>query len=364
MGIISILKSRELFRFRKYRIYPSLLRDYVKRPVKMNLFRVISIHRKGFLISDWSLMGLNNENYKKYLSSKQYAKYHPINGYYSKIIDDKTVIKYVVNGTSCAKYMPDYYFMIDEDGFICPMMDMEAEEGRKYTAEDLWDLLKEKGKLAVKLATGSIGKGFYKAEWKDGKALMNGEETDREGFIKLVSGLRNYLICEYLVPHKDLAEVWPDTPNTMRYLVGKRDGEFRMIKAYIRFGSRKSGVVENFNNGGIMCYLDKDGYYDGGYLINRAGGGLKADFVTAHPDTGREIKGRIPCWDELLQAADGMEKLLPMTKYLGFDFVITDKEEVKILEINSLTSLDTIQADGSILETENGKWFFESLKET
>ena len=52
-----------------------------------------------------------------------------------------------------------------------------------------------------------------------------------------------------------------------------------------------------------------------------------------------------------------------MTKYLGFDFVVTDTGGVKLIEINSLTSLDTMQADCSILETENGKWFFSDLKE-
>ena len=362
MGIIQILKSRELFRLRKYRIYQGLWQDYTKRPVKMNFFKIWSIHRKGFLISDWALMGLNNDNYKRYLSSKQYNKYHPINGYYSKIIDDKTVIKYVVNGTDCAQYMPDYYFLIDEDGFVCPMMDYKAE-GRKYMPADVRLLLEEKGKLAIKMATGSIGQGFYKAEYRDGKYYINAEERSKEQLESLISRLKNYIISEYLVPHPDLAAVWPDTPNTMRYLVGKKNGEFRMIKAYIRFGSKKSGVVENFNNGGIMCYLNEDGYYRGGYVINRSGGGLKADFVMNHPDTGRELVGRIPLWEELVKAVQGMEKLLPMTKYLGFDFVITNKNEVKILEINSLTSLDTMQADGSILETENGKWFFEDLKE-
>lgn len=52
---------------------------------------------------------------------------------------------------------------------------------------------------------------------------------------------------------------------------------------------------------------------------------------------------------------------MPQMKYMGFDFVVTDREQVKLLEINSLTSLDSIQLDRSILETENGKWFFSSL---
>ena len=47
-----------------------------------------------------------------------------------------------------------------------------------------------------------------------------------------------------------------------------------------------------------------------------------------------------------------------MTKYLGFDFVVTSKDEVKLLEINSLSSLDALQFDVPMWENENGKWFF------
>ena len=369
MGIISILKSKELYRLRKYRIYKVFFSDYKKR--KMNFFKILSIHRKGFMVSDWNIMGLNKDNYKSYLSSKQYNKYHPINGYYSKIIDDKTVIKYVVNGTECAKNMPDYYFLIDEDGIVCPMMDYHgsgndssetAQHG--FGAADVRRLLEEKGKLAVKMATGSIGQGFYKAEYKDGLIRVNGEEMTGDQFDALVSGLKNYIISEYLTPHKDLAKIWPDTANTIRYLVGKKQGEFRLLKAYIRFGSKKSGVVENFNKGGVMCYLDPDGYYDGGYVLVRSGKGAEGKkFIKNHPDNGEALTGRIPLWDELVKAAEGLERLLPMTKYLGFDFVVTDTGGVKLIEINSLTSLDTMQADCSILETENGKWFFSDLKE-
>ncbi len=362
MGIIKIIRSREMYRLRKYRIYETLLADYIKRPVKMNPFKIWSVHRKGFTTSDWAILGLNKENYKRYLSSKQYCRYHPINGYYSKLVDDKTVIKYVFNGTECAKYVPDYYYMIDEAGIIRPMMDIEAED-RLYTAEDLYRLLLEKKKLAVKLATGSIGKGFYKAEARDGKIFLNGKETDPADFPAFVSGLRNYIISEYVQPHPDLARIWPDTANTMRILVGQKNGEWRMIRGYIRFGSRQSGEVENFNCGGVLCYLDEDGYFSGGYLLDRSGGSLKSVPVRNHPDNGEIIEGRIPCWEELQKAVKAAEKLLPQTKYLGFDFVITDYNMPEILEINSLTSLDTLQVDGSILETENGKWFFTDLQE-
>ena len=356
MGVIRILLSGELWKLRKYRIWKNFLSDYKKNPLHM--LRTFAIHRRGFTLSDWELQGLSKDNYKTYLTSRAYSGMHPINGYYSKIIDDKMVIKYVFSGTPVGKYMPDYYYLIDEQGVIRPMMDAGGLS-RNPAVDDVVALLKENGKLALKLITGSIGKGFYKAEYKDGEFYVNDKQMSRDDFETFVGSLRNYIVSEYLTTHPYLSTFWPDTANTLRYLVGSVNGEWRLIKSYIRFGSKKSGVVENFNAGGVLSYIDENGHFRGGYVMGKKGRQSYSVAIDRHPDTNQVLDGDIPCWDEIRKCAEGIEKLLPQTKYLGFDFVVTDKDQVKLLEINSLTSLDTIQLDCSILDTENGKWFFE-----
>lgn len=47
---------------------------------------------------------------------------------------------------------------------------------------------------------------------------------------------------------------------------------------------------------------------------------------------------------------------------MGIDFVVTSDERVKVLEINSLTSLDSIQLDSSILDTNAGDFYRELMK--
>ena len=84
--------------------------------------------------------------------------------------------------------------------------------------------------------------------------------------------------------------------------------------------------------------------------------------IDRHPDTGMVLDGIIPMWDEIERAAREITKLIPQMKYLGLDFVVTDDNKVKLLEINSLTSLDALQLDGSLLKTKNGKLFYSSLK--
>ena len=361
MKLFSVLKTHEFYKLKKYKVYGGMLNYFKKRPGGANLFEIISIHRKGFLVNDWKIMRLTKGNYKQYLSSKQYSSYHPINGYYTNLIDDKLTIKYILSGTELAKYTPDYYFLIDETGHLFPMMDLPAGRDH-YGAADVVALLKEKLVIAVKLVNGSIGRGFYKCEWMDGKIRVNGKEMDESGFTALIEGLRNYIVMEYLRPHEDLAAFWPTTANTLRYLLCRINGGYYMLKSFIRFGSNNTGQVENFNLGGILCYVDEEGHFDGGYMINSSKKKLSSVFVKRHPDTGKELKGSIPLWKEIQRAAIGVAQYLPETRYLGFDFVVTDKNEVKLLEINSLTSLDSIQMDCSILQTETGKRFFSSLK--
>lgn len=361
MKVISIIKKHEFYKLKKYKVYGGMLNDYKKRPGGANIFEISSMHRKGFLVSDWKIMRLTKENYKSFLSSKQYSSYHPINGYYTKLIDDKITIKYILSGTELDKYTPDYYFLIDESGHIFSMMDLPVKKD-SYDAADIVELLKSKQVLAVKLVTGSIGRGFYKCEYKEEKIFTNGNEMSESEFIAFLSGLRNYIIMEYLRPHAELAAFWATTANTMRYILCRVDGEYYMLKSFIRFGSKTTGEVENFNTGGVLCYIDDEGHFDGGYLIERSKKKLSSVFTDKHPDTGKKIEGIIPLWSEVQKAAISIAKYLPETKYLGYDFVVTDKNKVKLLEINSLSSLDSIQMDKSILETEVGKKFFASLK--
>lgn len=359
MGFINIIFSGDLYKLRKYRIYKGLVQDYITYFPK--LFYVFSIHHRGFLVSDWEALNLNRENYKNYLTSKQYNKIHPINGYYSKIIDDKMNIKYVLSGTSLSDIMPDYYYIIDEYGNVRPLMDTDSPTA-VASVEDIISLLKEKKQLALKMVTGSVGKGFYKMESRDGEFSVNGKSMDSEAIRDFIQHLHNYVVCEYLTTNPYLAAFWPETANTMRYLYGQVNGEWRMICSFIRFGTKKTGVVENYNRGGILCYIDEDGQFSGGYELVKDGKRIHSRAIECHPDTKKKLEGVIPCWDAVKKAAVGIGKLLPQMRYLGFDFVITDQNQVKLLEINSLTSLDSLQIDKSILKKENGEWFFSSLR--
>lgn len=317
-------------------------------------WKIACIHRKGFTASDWSFLDLDYHDYSKYLTNLQYCRMHPLNGKYGYIIDSKLSLKQHCVGTPLDQYMPEYYFRITDSGKLLGLSDYKDSDSQEPTWNDLVQLLKEKRSLAVKRNAGSIGEGFYKCEYIEGRCFANGAPLQNPE--EFFSNLRDYLITEYLVPHPDIAKICPDTANALRYLAGRVDGELQFLKGFIRFGTRASGFVENYNAGGVLCYLDQQGAFTYGNVVDKHK--HSNVIIEKHPDSNVELKGTIPCWSCIQKAVKEFGNQFPMLDYLGFDFVITVEEKTKILEINSLTSVDALQLDGSILET-NAERFFK-----
>ena len=94
-------------------------------------------HRCGFTWNDWRMDRLTKESQKNYLKSAHYYAMHPINGVYSKWIDDKLTLKYLCGSDSgLDRYMPRYYFQIDQNGKILCLPDYYREKsGGEHMAQ-------------------------------------------------------------------------------------------------------------------------------------------------------------------------------------------------------------------------------------
>lgn len=333
------------------------LRDFKKSTLSFK--EIVKIHDKGFSLEDWIFCKINEKNYCTYLSSAQYMSLHPINGEYSKSIDSKLALKDLCVNTHMNKYLPEYYFKIDKNGKVVVLSECPIEY-KSAKAESIISLLETKKELAIKLVTGSLGEGFIKAEFKDGNYILNGKQLDKDTCLKRIQDLRNYLITEYLKPHADIAKIFPYTTNTIRYLVGVDNGDIIIIKKHIRFGTMNSNFVDNYAAGGVLCFIDDNGYFAIGNVINEDKRSNKE--ITHHPDTGSLLNGVVPLWNSIENISKEFCKTFPEFKYLGFDYVVTDDNKIKILEINSLTSLDTLQLDGSILRGKIGHFFSNLLE--
>lgn len=329
--------------------------DYKQR--KASFWKIASVHLKGWSYCDWNIIGVTNENRKGYLCTRDYCSLHPFNGSYSSWIDDKLTLKYILNGTEAGKYMPDYYYELMSDGRIVRLMDLKAEYGA--TTEGIAKLLRDRGLLAFKLVKASLGVGFYRAEFKDGKYWMNGEEMDLQSFSNKLKGLKSYLITEYLLPHPEIAKLCDKSVGCLRYIVGRNlDGNVVDVYSFMRFGTKRSKFVENYNSGGVLSIINGGKYIGGNILDAQTQKNIK---ISKHPDTGIDLQGSIPHWNEIKKAAHIVADVMPQMSYMGIDFCVTNEDKVKIIEINSLSSLDSIQTDQSIFNTPGGDFFKERL---
>lgn len=362
MRIINkIVKMIKMFKLRKkYNMSKSgsyMLSSLFFKEIKSKKYPkpyIKTAHRYGFSVDDWRFLGLNKDNYKDYLSTASYFAMHPINGSYSFWIDDKLTLKYLCSGTPLQEFMPKYYYQIDSMGRIIPLMDNEIGGG---TIESVILTLKDKKVLAIKLIAGSIGEGFIKAEYCNGIYCFNGKQMSEQEAIARIMSLKNYLITEYLFPHEEFEKYCSNTCNTIRYLQGKVDGNMMFLKSFVRFGTIQSKFVENFNCGGVLCYVDSQGNYNGGYKLNFDD--RSTEKINEHPDSKELLVGAIPRWETIVKVANLFGEVFPQLNYLGIDFVVCNDGSVKVLEINSLTSLDSLQLDGSILKTSAGVFYKE-----
>ena len=329
--------------------------DYRER--KGSFLRILRTHLKGWCYSDWCILGINDENRKEYLSTYEYCTLHPLNKEFSSWIDDKLILKYILHGTPAGDYMPDYYFQIENNGTILSLMNCpEDYQG----VQGIVKILQEKKALAFKLIKASLGVGFYKAEFVGPNCyFLNGVQYDEVAFIEKCLSLRGYLVTEYLKPHKEFAKFCDKSVGCLRFTIGRKlDGSLCHINTFMRFGTRRSDFVENYAQGGVLTFINDGKYSSGNILDYETNSNVVID---CHPDNGILLQGEIPSWPKIVEAAHLIANTLPQLCYLGIDFCVTDDEQIKIIEINSFSSLDGFQFDKSIFKKPGGEFFKERL---
>ena len=101
--------------------------------------------------------------------------------------------------------------------------------------------------------------------------------------------------------------------------------------AYIRIATASTGITDNISDGGVCARinLSTGEMFEPEQIINHI---IKPCKV--HPDSGVEIKGRIPNWDKIIKGVTEISNYIGQLEYLGFDIVVTE-ESFKVLEINT-----------------------------
>ena len=287
--------------------------------------------RHGFLSYRLHQYNITPENWKNYISDLEYRWIRHINNDYRVWFEDKITIKYI-----CSKFnhcFPAYYFHIslkDGKNKILPMMD--CPEGLEGTYEDIFRLVEMKKSLALKPDKGSKGKGFFKFTFYDGKYYLNHKEASKQEVLDILQDASNqYLITEYIDMHPEIKKIYSGAVNTIRMIVFKKDGVTPQIgNAYMRFGSARTGAVDNMGAGGMYARIDVDTgrFYDAKII---EGNEIKPCLY--HPDTNVRIEGYLPNWEKVKQQVIDVACELQQTEFFGFDVALTP-DGLKFPEIN------------------------------
>lgn len=287
-------------------------------------------YRRGFRSSKIIMYGLNEDNYGQYMSGLDFHRMRSVNGYYRRWIDDKLTMKYVLHAFD--EHLPAYYYLLEEGKHlrISKLPDCPVRYGTE--ANDIIGLLESQGSLAVKLLAGSLGVGFYKLGYENGCYLVNEKPVDRGQLAALLSGLRSYIITEYLTGHSELGAICGYRANSVRVMTMKQVGTPTLIVgALMRFATEESGTVDNISAGGVVALVDID---TGRFFNGRRLAGDEWQECPIHPDTGIALDGYVPSWKQIKETVTAICNYLPELVWLGFDIMVLD-HGYKVIEINS-----------------------------
>lgn len=238
-------------------------------------------------------------------------------------------------------------------------MDCPSDYGE--TLDDILALLRQEGMLAVKLTGGSRGQGFSRMAYREGQYLLNEQPESLIAMRAFLIRQERCLITEWLSSHRDLGRIWNGASSSVRIITYRgKDDKTRIAGAYIKFGTSLSGMVDNISAGGLSAVVDvaSGSFYDGRVFRQN-----KMDPIHIHPDSGVEIAGKLPFWEDIKSALCAVGEYLPNIKYMGYDIVIID-DGFKIIEINSLPAIDILSSYHPLLADPNLADFFARLRQS
>ena len=323
--------------------------------------------QRGFYPGRVEMYGLTEENYRDFMPDYQYFMLHPLNNHFLKWLD-KTTLKYVLNSGGCEDAMPKYYLYVENNDDYTYLMDSPAHIARDK--DHIYNLLKEKGTLAIKPNSGtSGGLGFVKLELRGEQMYANNKPIDEAAYREMLTHLQNNIVTEYCFQHRELAEIWPDSECTLRIIMAKSPkkehwdpAEWFCIVSYARFGAAISGGASNRSAGGVSVGFDFDtGEYNDVCLRTKSFCPDGKWRLECHPDTGATWTGkRLPNWPYVRAMIDRICQHISSLDYVGLDIIITD-EGMKLCEINSHPAIDDEQImNWPTLSKENARRFFDS----
>lgn len=248
------------------------------------------------------------------------------------LLADKVVFYEALAGRGLADRSPEVFGSVLGGRF----RPRSAEAGRRLLDLD---------QVVLKPVTGRGGRGVHVMSGRDVLSFEHAPSPD-------------LVVQEQVVPSPCWADVNPSSLNTMRVVaVRPRHGDPVLAAAVHRFGTVRSGCVDNVSAGGICSRIDlEDGRLGPAVALPRAA--RRVEFDT-HPDTGRRISGaRVPDWPSVRALALRLMECFPEADHVGWDLCLSDRGPLVVEGNGEAPNLNVVQFHGPFLQDERVRRFY------
>jgi hypothetical protein len=345
-GIIERLTPAVTWSRRALQVFLDMKRSPFRLPWKQSV-RAWSL---GF--SEWSylLYDLERRDPNHFLSDRDQAlKAHRILGRRIELVRDKWNFTGLLQSAQFPQ--PHLY------GRLCGGRFFAQDQGGD---SDLPRLLNSVGRLVIRPSWGGGGWGIFFLECDGQSVLVNGIPATPDQLQALLRNASDSVVTAFEQQAAYAAEIYPHSTNTLRVLVLWDDVEDRpfLAAAAHRFGSRRSGLLDNFHGGrgGLSAPIDNNGVIGAALTLGPQGQRLR---YAHHPDTGALIEGvAIPDWQPLVSQLLDHVARLPFLQAVGWDLVKTPGGW-SCLEGNPNPGTKVWQAHHGLLEQDRVRRFYQ-----
>lgn len=317
-------------------------------------------HQNGFFASSLAVYDLEHNKLEDYLSDYDYYRLWPHNNWMRIWINDKLTLKYILNGTAMADVMPKYYYYYGTDG-LRSLVDNKTYD---QSVDGLLKCIREKKNIACKPNNGQEGRGFSKISYNEGY-YINEKACSEKDIRQFIESNPNYIYTEFLFPAKELADLSDNKIHTLRIMILNQDGiSPKLFGGYFRFATKAHGTtnVSNFDHESEADFnIVSDINLETGVF-----GNTKAVFkekqcaMEFHPDSGYEIKGKIPNWEKMKDVVLEITKIFFGVEWMGIDACIDSHGDFRIMEINSFSGIKNVQLNFPFLKDQDIKKYFQN----
>lgn len=214
--------------------------------------------------------------------------------------------------------------------------------GRDYldidncTEEQFINFIQKHPKFIVKIKCGSGGNGIRVIDIKDYNATKLYQQLKIE----------HVLVEQLIQQHEAFSSFNPTSVNTLRLVTILTKDGVNLMNVVFRMGNGEVST-DNFHHYGLACLVDEKN----GVVISRAVDKNNMTYYF-HPYTNKQIIGfKIPCWEKIVETVKEAAVICPDVKYVGWDVVLDNDDNIVIIEGNCASDPDITQIPDQI-----GKW--------